>query len=227
MSSPADFALWIVITLMEAFVCGLIVFRGRLQKYRMLACYFAGSVSVESVRAGTFLHYGIRSMQFHYIYNYTDCLLTLLLYFAVVEHYGLFCDSGVTRKYVRGGSFVLAACVGIFCFLLTAQSSATIATHLVINYSQNLFFVTAAIGVILFAASLWKRGVLLHDRLLAFVLASYFVLTVRRYLLQGLYPSYTSIDSYSGTLLWTLLPLGVAYIFSDPDTGKDGPCIYL
>ena len=227
MPSPADFALWIVITLAEAFVCALIVFRGRLQKYRMLACYFAGSVSVELVKAGTLLRYGISSTQFRNIYCCTDCLLALLLYFAVVEHYGLVCDSGVTRKYVRGGSFVLAACMGIFSFLLTAQSSARIALHVAIDYSENMFFVTAAIGVILFVASLRKSGVLLHDRLLALVLASYFVLTVRMYWLQVLYPSFTLIDSYSVTLLWALLPLGVAYIFSNPDTGKDGPYLYL
>ena len=227
MPSPADFALWMVITLAEAFVCALLVFRGRLRKYRMLACYFAGSVSVESLKAGTLLRYGIGSTQFRNTYYYTDCLLALLLYLAVVEHYGIVCDSAVTRKYVRGGSFVLAACLGIFSFLVTAQSSATISTHFAFNYSQNLFFVTAAIGVILVVASLRKSGVLLHDRLLAFVLASYFVLTVRLYLLQGLYPRYTSIDSYSLTLLWALLPLGVAYIFSNPDTGKDGPYIYL
>jgi hypothetical protein len=227
MGSPADFALWIVSVLLEAFACGLIVLRGRLRRYRMLAYYFAGCAVFDSVPWKTLFHYGLNSVWYIYFYYYADCLLKLLLYLVVVEHCGRVADLKTAWKYVRVGSFVLATCVGIFCSLVVARSSGGFMTDLVIEYSQSLFLVTTALGLIVCVPSLWKRGVLPHDCLLAFILASYLFLVVWQDLSRNLYPKYISVVSYSGTLLWMMLPLGVAYIFSDPATGNDGPYIYL
>jgi hypothetical protein len=226
MPSHPDFALWIISVLTEAFVCGLIVLRGKFRRYRMLACYFGACVLVESVQGRIFLHYGIASTQYVYLYYYSDCLLALLLYFAVVEHLGRICDSSKARKYVHVGSFLLAVCVGIFSWVVVSQSSARLVTHLMFEYSQYLLYATAGLGVGMFVASLHSRGVLFHDRLLAFVLASYLALMLWQYLLRMLYPGFSSMV-YTGTLPWILLLLGVAYIFSDPATGKGDPCIYL
>jgi hypothetical protein len=226
MPSHPDFALWIVSTLAAAFVCGLIVLRGRLRRYRVLACYFGVTVLVEWMRLDVFRQFGLNSSQYMNIYYYSDCLLALLLYFAVVEHFGRVCDSGAERKYLRVGSFVLAACVGILCCVLAAQSSTRLVAHLVVEYSQYLLYATAGLGLGMFGTSLRNRGVLLHDRLLAFVLASYLALMPWQYLLRSLYPGFRSIV-YTNALLWMLLLLGVAYVFSDPATGKDEPHICL
>ncbi|HMD06704.1 MAG TPA: hypothetical protein VKH63_04165 [Candidatus Acidoferrum sp.] len=226
MPSHPDFALWIVSVLTEAFVCVLIVLRGRLRRYRMLACYFGGCVLVESTRGVLLFHYGIASTHYMYLYFYSDCLLSLLLYFAVVEHFGRVCDSSAERKYVRVGSFLLAVCAGVFCCLVVAQSSARLVTHLVLEYSQNLFSASAALGLGMFVASLRNRAVVLHDRMLAFVLASYLALMLWQYLLRNLYRGSSSFV-YTITLLWIMLLLGVAYIFSDPASAKDEPYICL
>jgi hypothetical protein len=220
MLSKPDFALWIVGTLAAAFVCGLIVLRGRLRSYRMLACYFGASVLVESMRGDIFFRYGMRSGQYTYFYYYSDFLLAVLLYCAFVEHFVRVCDSITARKYVRIGSFVLAVYVGIFCWVVTSQSSARFLTHLVVTYSDYLLYAMAGLGLLLFVASLWNRGVAFHDRLLAFVLASYPALMLWQYLLRRLYPSFSSVV-YTSTLLWILLLLGVAYVFSDPAVGKN------
>ena len=226
MPSHPDFALWILSVVTEAFVCGLILLRGRLRRYRMLACYFGGCALVESVQVMIFLHYGISSIDYLYLYYYADSLLGLLLYFAVVEHFGCVCDSSAERRYVRVGSFLLAVGVGIFCCVLVARPSVSFINHLVIEYSQYLFYATAALGLGMFVTSLRNKSVLLHDRLLAFVFASYLALMPWQYLLRRLYPGFRSII-YTHALVWMLLLLGVAYIFSDPATGKDEPCIYL
>jgi hypothetical protein len=70
--------------LAAAFVCVLIILRGRLRRYRMLACYFGGSVLVDAVKGTFLLHYGTHWIQYSNIFYFTDCLLTMLLYFAVV-----------------------------------------------------------------------------------------------------------------------------------------------
>jgi hypothetical protein len=226
MVSNPDFAWWIVGTLTSAFVCGLIVLRGRLRRYRMLACYFGISVLVEWMRLEVFRHYGINSSQYMYIYYYSDCLLALLLYFAVAEHFVRVCDSSTARKYARIGSFLLAGCVGIISGVVVEQSSAKMMTHLVVEYSNYLSYATAGLALLLFVASLRNRGVTFHDRLLAFVLASYLALMPWQYLLRRLYPGFNSIV-YTSAFLWVLLLLGVAYIFSDPATGKDERHIFL
>jgi hypothetical protein len=226
MLSRPDFALWIVGTLATAFVCGLIVLRGRLRRYRMLASFFGVSVPVDWMRLEVFRHYGSSSSQYAYIYYYSDCLLTVLLYFAVAEHFARVCDSVTARKVARIGSFLLAVCVGIFSLGLVLQSSAKLVIHFVVDYSENLYFAAVCFGLVLFVASLWNRGVSFHDRLLAFVLVSYLALTSWQYLLRNLYPGFHSIV-YTNALLWMLLLLGVAYIFSDPATGKEERHIYL
>ena len=225
LSSP-DLALWIVGTLAAAFVCGLIVLRGRLRRYRMLACYFGASVLVEWMRLEVVRQFGIRSSRYAYIYYYSDGLLSLLFYFAVTEHLVRVCDSSTARICARIGSFLLALCVGLFSLCVVIQSSAKLVTHFVVDYTDNLFCATAGLGLLAFVVSLRNRGVSFHDRLLAFLLASYPALMFWEYLLRNLYPGFHSII-YTGTLLWILLLLGVAYIFSDPAVGKDERHIYL
>jgi hypothetical protein len=226
MVSRPDLALWIVGALTAAFVCGLIVLRGRLRRYRILAGYFGISALVEWMRWSVLRGFGLSSKQYMYIYYYSECLLTLLLYFAVAEHFVRVCDSITARKVARIGSFLLAVCVGIFSWVEVQQSSAKMMSHLVVEYSNCLYFATVGLGLVLFVSSLRNRGVSFHDRLLAFVLASYLALMSWQYLLRILYPGLNSIV-YTSALLWMLLLLGVAYIFSDPAMGKDERQIYL
>jgi hypothetical protein len=226
MLSRPDFALWIVGTLASAFVCGLIVLRGRLRRYRWLACYFGVTVLVDSMRVNIYLYFGMNSMQYMYIYYYSDFLLTLLLYLAVAEHFVRVGDSSTARKYARIGTFLLAACVGILSWVVVSRSSAKFMMHLVVEYSNYLSYATAGLAFLLFVASLRNRGVTFHDRLLAFVLASYLALMPWQFLLRNLYPGFDS-TVYTNALLWMLFLLGVAYIFSDPAIGKDERHIYL
>lgn len=226
MLSKPDIALWIVGTFASAFVCGLIVLRGRLRRYRMLACYFGASVLVECMRFDVLRQFGLSSTQYQYAYYYSDFLLTVFLYFAIVEHCLRVCNSRAARIHTRIGTFLLAVCVGMFSIAVVAQSSAKFLTHLVIECSNNLSFATVGLGLLLFVASLRNRGVSSHDRLLAFVFASYLALMSWQYVMRNLYPGFHSII-YTGTLLWILLLLGIAYIFSDPAVGKEERHIYL
>jgi hypothetical protein len=226
MVSRPDFALWILGTVASAFVCGLIVLRGRLRRYRVLACYFGLNALVEWMRLEVLRQYGLISSQYAYIYYYSDCLLTLLLYFAVAEQFVRVWDSITARKCARIGSFLLAVWVGIFSWVEVERSSAKMLTHLVVDYSDCLYFATVCLGLVLFVASLWNRGVSFQDRLLAFILASYLALMSWQYLMRNLYPGFHSII-YTNTLLWMVFLLGVAYIFSDPAVGKDERHIYL
>jgi hypothetical protein len=192
----------------------------------MLACFFGLSALVEWMRLEVLRQFGISSSQYAYIYYYSDCLLSLLLYFAVAEHLVRVCDSNAARICARIGSFLLALCVGMFSLAVVAQSSAKLLTHLVIEYSDNLYCATVGLGLLLFVVSQRFRAVSFHDRLLAFVFASYLALMPWQYLLRNLYPGFQSIV-YTNALLWVLLLLGVAYVFSDPAVGKDERQIYL
>jgi len=227
MYSPADLAFWIVAVLLEAFACGLLAFRGKLRSYRMLALYFAGCVLCDLARAETLLRHGFASVQYQYLFFYGECFSTILLYLAVVEHCERVIASKTARKHLRMASFVLAACLGAFCYLVVMQSSARLAFHLVAEYSQNLFLATAAFGLLLLLLSLWKKEVSMHDRLLALVLASYPLMASWQYFLRNLYPSHASAAFYSTMLWWILLPLEVAAIFSHPATAEKGPYLYL
>ncbi|HYL63419.1 MAG TPA: hypothetical protein VE077_12440 [Candidatus Methylomirabilis sp.] len=79
MYSAADFASWIVTALMESFACALIVLRGRLRRYQMLAFYFAGCALFDLAGAETLLRHGLGWVQHMTVYYYVDCCLTMLL----------------------------------------------------------------------------------------------------------------------------------------------------
>jgi len=227
MDSPANLAFWMVAVLLEAFASGLIALRGKLRGYRMLACYFAGCVLRDVMLGETVLRHGIASSQFLYIYFYGECFLAILLYLAVVEHCERVSASKTAQKHLRVASFTLAACLGVFCYVVVTQSSANVAAHLAVEYSDVLSLATAAFGLLLLLLSLWKKEVSLHDRLLALVLASYPLMASWQFFLRVLFPGHYTAAAYSASLLGILLPLGVASIFSYPATAEKGPFLYL
>lgn len=186
----------------------------------MLACYFGASALVEWMRFEVLRQFGLNSSQYRYTFYYSDYLLTVLLYFAVTEHLVRVCDSRTARISARIGCFLLAVCVGMFSLALVAESSAKFLTHLVIEFSDNLYCATIGLTLLVFVASLWNRRVSIHDRVLAFVLASYMALISWQFLMRNLYPGFHSIV-YTNALLWMMLLLGVGYTFSDPATAKD------
>jgi len=156
---------------------------------------------------------GVASPEYTYFYFYSDALLTIGLYFALLNLYSLVFDEMKVEGYLRLGAIFLLGGTAWFSYAVVQQSSHRILSHFVFELSQNLYFV----GLILTYA-LW--GVILklretRARLIQLVLALgvYFSAFAADYALRNLYPNADGVYHYLTPLLGCVLPAAWTYTF--------------
>jgi len=194
-----------------ALVCA---FRGKaLKRYLFLNLYIAASL-ISSIGRFQILHtYGMRSSEYVYFYYYSDALLTICLFFALINLYSYVFAELKAERYVSMGALFLLLGTAIFSYAVVHQSTSKLVTHFVVELSQNLYFV----GLVL-TYLLWASILKLHEtrtRLIQLVLSLgvYFSLLAATYALRNLYPSMSSILQTLPPLIACFLPLSWAYAF--------------
>jgi hypothetical protein len=148
-----------------------------------------------------------------YFYYYSDAVLTILLYFALISLYALVFGELNASRFVRLGAVVLLAGTAIFSYAVVQQSSARMVTHFVVELSQNLYFVGLVLTYLLWAAILKMRETRAQLVQLVLSLGVYFSLFAATYALRNLYPSMTSVLLSLLQLFGFVLPLAWTYAF--------------
>src|SRR5260370_39556614 len=153
------------------------------------------------------MHYGRSSLEYRYFYFYSEALLVISLYFALISLYSRVFQELQAERYVRLGAVLLLAGTTWFSYAVVNQSSSRMLTHFAFELSQNLYFV----GLVLTYA-LW--GVILKLRetraLLVQVVLSlgvYFSAYAASYAISNLHPSLYSYVSLMLPIMGCLLPL--------------------
>src|SRR6267143_1668770 len=174
----------------------------------MLAASF-----VNIVRFKILFTYGFRSSEYGYFYYYSDLLLTIGLYFALIGLYSYVFEEMGAEQYVRFGALLLLLGTAGFSFAIVQQSSSRIVGHLVLEASQNLYFVGLVLTYVLWGAMLKLRET--RTRLIQLVLALglYFSVFAASYALRNLSTSLNGIWPYLIPISGCLLPLAWAYAF--------------
>jgi len=156
---------------------------------------------------------GMESLEYSYFYYYSDLLLTIALYFALLNLYSLVFDEMKVERYLRLGAILLLGGTAWFSYGVINQSSQKILlSHFVYELSQNLYFVGLVLTYALWGAVLKLRET--RARLIQLVLALgvYFSAFAANYALQNLYPNITVLH-YVTPLLGCILPAAWAYSF--------------
>ncbi len=86
MLGPVDWFIWVLSLLFEASVIVCSLRRKSFRRYFLLNLYMLISVLIS---AGTFrllLHYGRKSLEYRYFYFYSEALLIIVLYFALIGY---------------------------------------------------------------------------------------------------------------------------------------------
>ncbi len=220
MISFADIVLWIYATVLSVFVAFVIIVRGQFRRFFALAMYFAIVAGVSLLRLHVVNAYGFNSPEYGYFYYFSDLLLCILLYFAIATLYRKVFPAKRAHVRVRVGSIVIAAGVGIFSFAIAQATSNRLISRWIHEYSQDLYFVSAVAALILFGLATHKANVPKPVHQLAFVFAGYYLLFALMYIIRYLSPRWSvplgGLVSFFG--MW--LPLGVAYVFCDPNINK-------
>ena len=213
MPGPLQYAIWLACTLLELGVLVCAYRRQALRQYFILNLYMACEVLTSVVRFEILQHYGLLSAPYIYFYYYSDALLTILLFFALSSLYSQVFGEMQAERYVQFGALFLLCATALFSFAVVQQSSGKLITHLVVEISQNLYFVGLVLTYILWAAILKLRET--RARLIQIVLSLgiYFSLYAANYALRNLYPSQASIFQSLNPLIGCFLPFAWAYAF--------------
>jgi hypothetical protein len=208
---PGGIALAIWIVGMGAGVCFVTcsVLRASFLKYFFLNLYVIFALFADLLRQFVLRYYGLQSPEYIYAYYYTDCLLTIALFVAVISLAShVFAELNLAR-YVRFVAVLLLLGTAGFTYAVVVQSTERLATKFAAELSQNLYFV----GLVL-TYLLWGAVLKLHEtrtRLVQMVLSLglYFSAYAGSYALLNLAPN-SEIVQYLGPILGCFLPISWA-----------------
>ena len=211
MPGPLEYCIWLICTLLEGAVVVCAVKSQSFRRYIFLNLYMGLSFLVSIGRYQYLSHYGM-SKEYAYFYYYSDALLTIGLYFALLNLYCLVFDEMKVESYLRLGAIVLLGGTAWFSYAVVQQSSHRILTHFAAELSQNLYFVGLVLTYALWGAILKLRET--RARLIQLVLALgvYFSSFAANYALQNLYRGATVLR-FLTPLLGCVLPAAWAYCF--------------
>lgn len=205
--------MWFLGTLLEALVVVCIYRRRAIRRYFFLSLYMFLSVVVSVSRFRVMAHFGFPSIEYRYFYFYSDALLTITLYFAVISLFSHVFEEMRIERYLRFAAVLLLAGTAWFSYAVVSQSSARILTHFAFELSQNLYFVGLALTYVLWGAILKLRET--RTRLIQIVLSLgiYFSAYAATYALSNLAPQLYSYTQFLFPAIGCLLPLAWAYAF--------------
>ena len=214
MPGPLQYAVWFLCTLMEVVVLVCAYRSNSIRRYLLLNLYVACEVLASVVRFEILQHYGLSSANYAYFYYYSDCLLTILLFFALSSLYSQVFHELHVGRYVQFGALFLLSATALFSFAVVQQSSAKLLSHFVFELSQNLYFVGLVLTYILWAAILKLRETRAQLVQLVLSLGIYFSLYAANYALRNLYPSMETMFQSLNPMIGFFLPCAWSYAFA-------------
>jgi hypothetical protein len=185
------------------------VMRASFLRYFFLNLYVIFSLFADLIRQGVLRFYGLDSPQYIYAYYYTDCLLTIALFVAVISLASrVFAELNLAR-YVRYVAVLLLLGTAGFTYAVVAQSTDRLATRFTVELSQNLYFVGLVLTYLLWGAVLKLQET--RTRLVQMVLSLglYFSAYAGSYALLNLAPNYEVVQ-YLAPILGCFLPVSWA-----------------
>jgi len=158
MPGPIGLMIWFLGTAFELtfVVCSLA--RKSFLRYFFLNLYVLLSTTVSIGRFLILFSYGgAESDQYMYFYFYSDALLTLALYFALISLYSHILGELRAGEYVKWVAVFLLLGTAGFTYAVVAQSTQRLSTSFAYELSQNLYFVGLVLTYILWGAVLKLR----------------------------------------------------------------------
>jgi hypothetical protein len=206
------YLIWFLGTLLELSVVVCALFKHSFRRYLCLNLYMLFSVLASAGRFWTLSHYGYRSSEYKYFYFYSDAVLTIVLYLALITLYLHVFDDMKVEKYVRLFAIFLLAGTALFSYSVVQQSSNKILTGFFFELSQNLYFVGLVLTYVLWGAILKLRESRTQLIQLVLSLGVYFSAFAAAFALKNMMPG-VQLLAYVVPIFGCLLPLAWAYAF--------------
>lgn len=206
MPGPIATFIWFLGTAFELGFVVCSIYRKSFGRYLFLNLYFLLTLVSSIFRHFVLSHSGIRSDEYRYTYFYSDAILTLVLYGALISLYSRVFAELKFSKYVRFSAVLLLLGTAGFSYAVVAQSQDRLSTDFAYELSQNLYFVGLVLTYVLWGAIL-KLGET-RTRLVQIVLSLglYFSAYAASYALINL-GSMDSLVAYIVPIMGCLLPI--------------------
>jgi hypothetical protein len=224
MLSPADWVIWSLATLFEAAVVVCSVHKKVFRRYFFLNLYMLFNVLVSLGRFQVLIQHGRSSVEYRYFYFYSDALLTIVLFFALISLYSFVFEELQLERYLRLGAVLVLAGTAWFSYAVVNQSSARMLTHFAFELSQNLYFIGLVLTYALWGAILKLRETRVLLVQLVLSLGVYFSAYAASYAISNLHPNLFSYVYLLVPIIGCLLPLAWAYaIWRVPEEARLAP----
>jgi hypothetical protein len=210
---PIEFLVWCTCFVLEVAVVVCAIRAGIFRRFLPLNLYMAASAVGDLLRFRILFHYGYTSREYFYFYYYSDALLTVALYLALISLFIQVFKELSAEKYVIFGACLLLAGTSLFSYLVIQQSTGRLLTRFVVELSQNLYFVGLVLTYVLWGAILKLRETRAQLVQLVLSLGIYFSLFAANYAIRNLYPAASGISISLLQFLGCFLPLAWAFAF--------------
>lgn len=212
MLSPLDYALWILTSALELGVLFCALRTRSFLRYFPLNFYMLVAFMSDVARFTILMHYGFTSPNYRYFYYYSDALLTICLFFALMGLYSQVFKEMSAAVYVRIGAILVLVLTAVVCFLLVRHSQHRLVTSFAVELSQDLHFVGAVFTYLLWSAVRKLRETRTRLIQLTLALGVYFSAFAASFAMAVLYPNtpFSGLATYAMGL-W--LPLAWCYTF--------------
>ena len=206
MPGPIASLIWYLGTALELAFVVCSIAGNSFYRYFFLNLYFLLAIGSSVGRHLILGWFGLKSSQYRYTYFYTDALLTLALYLALISLYSRVFGELNFGKHVRLVAVLLLLGTVLFSYAVVAQSTQRLSTAFAYELSQNLYFVGLVLTYLLWGAVIKLRET--RTRLVQFILALgvYFSAYAASYALGNLASKY-SVVFILAPALGCLLPL--------------------
>jgi hypothetical protein len=211
---PIDYTIWGAGSALELGVVATAVYRRSFLRYVSLNLYMLATVAVNCATYFTLEKYGVKSREYHFAYYYTDSLLTILMFFVIIQLYQQVLSQMNASGYIKRVATVILAGTSLFSYFVVYRHRTNLTDQFVVAFGQNLYFVGVVLTYFLWAA-IFKLGET-RRRLVHFVLALgiYFSGTAGAYALRHMFPTLQPLVlHWIPPLAATWLPLAWAYTF--------------
>lgn len=213
MPGPYEYFIWVICFALEAAVLVCAIVGKSFRRYLALNLYMAASLLFNIPRFWFLMHYGLKSKEYIYVYFYSDAILTIALYFALLHLYSHVFDEMKAERLLRVGATVLLAGTALFSYLVVHQANDKLMSRFVIEMSQNLYFVGMVLTYVLWGAVFKLRESRTQLIQLVLSLGVYFSASAANYALQNLYHDPYGVLLYVPPLIGVWLPAAWAYTF--------------
>lgn len=176
---------------------------------------FVGALFLRDISVFLVLRrYGLASVEYTYVYYYTDALLTVLMYLAIMHLYSQVFREMHLGKYIRGVTAGLLIGTALFSYAVVQSNAGDLTGRFVVELSQDMYFVGLVLTYLLWIAVYKLRETRTRLVQLVLVLGVYFSATAATFALRNMFPALHGVAEFMGPLTGALLPLAWAYTFT-------------